>query len=87
LAEAREAEEKEGKGAWKGDIWWIKQTVCIQSFSILPESADVQISNACGSIGLLHALLNLPDSGAYGLEADSPLKQFKAETMPLPGQS
>ncbi|KAK1924210.1 peptidase C12, ubiquitin carboxyl-terminal hydrolase [Papiliotrema laurentii] len=69
LAQAREDEEKNGEGKFEGQsVWWIKQT----------------ISNACGSIGLLHALLNLPDTGAYALAADSPLRQFKAETLPLP---
>ena len=43
-----------------------------------------QIPNACGSIGLLHALLNMPDDGALALTADSPLKRFKAESLPLP---
>ncbi|RSH80913.1 ubiquitinyl hydrolase 1 [Apiotrichum porosum] len=64
LAEAREAEEKTGEGKFDGNVWWIKQT----------------ISNACGSIGLLHTLLNLPEGS---LKPDSPLVKFKAETLPL----
>lgn len=48
------------------------------------DSADQgQIPNACGSIGLLHALMNLPDEGELALKADSPLKRFKGETLPL----
>lgn len=39
-----------------------------------------QISNACGSIGLLHALLNLPEGS---LEPNSKLLQFKAQSKDL----
>ncbi|BEI81329.1 hypothetical protein CcaverHIS002_0204890 [Cutaneotrichosporon cavernicola] len=49
---------------FKGDVWYIKQ----------------QIPNACGSIGLLHALLNLPEGD---LEKGSKLLQFKAASLPL----
>ncbi|TXT11899.1 uncharacterized protein COLE_02309 [Cutaneotrichosporon oleaginosum] len=52
---------------FKGDVWYIKQ----------------QIPNACGSIGLLHALLNLPESD---LEKDSKLLQFKKASLPLDAQ-
>ncbi|KAL7421593.1 ubiquitinyl hydrolase 1 [Cryptotrichosporon argae] len=63
-------DEEEKSRSWDGqDVWWIKQT----------------IPNACGSIGLLHALLNLPSTGAYALRPDSPLLQFKAESLPLTG--
>lgn len=82
LEKARNEEETSGTGKFDGDVWWIKQTASAVSIP-----ADAQISNACGSIGLLHALLNLPDTGAYALEADSPLKQFKAESLPLDGES
>lgn len=35
LAAAREQEEKDGEGVWKGDsVWWIKQTV--SSDSLIP---------------------------------------------------
>ncbi|OCF36844.1 ubiquitin carboxyl-terminal hydrolase L3 [Kwoniella heveanensis BCC8398] len=73
LGEAREMEDKEyngltgseGKG-WKGDgVWYIKQT----------------IPNACGSIGLLHALLNLPEQSPDALAPDSHLAKFKAESL------
>ncbi|ORY33958.1 peptidase C12, ubiquitin carboxyl-terminal hydrolase [Naematelia encephala] len=68
LHDAREQEEVSGEGKWDGKgVWWIKQT----------------IPNACGSIGLLHALLNLPDSGPYALKADSPLVKFKQASIPL----
>ncbi|KAK4684671.1 ubiquitin carboxyl-terminal hydrolase L3, partial [Tremellales sp. Uapishka_1] len=68
LAAAREKEESDGEGQWRGQsVWWIKQT----------------IPNACGSIGLLHALLNLPNSGPYALEPDSNLLKFKAQSLPL----
>lgn len=90
LAEAREKEEKDGQGKFEGDIWWIKQTAswrCRAIVNLERLSADRQISNACGSIGLLHALLNLPDTGAYALSPDSNLKKFKAETLPLPRSS
>ncbi|WVQ82384.1 hypothetical protein IAT38_004512 [Cryptococcus sp. DSM 104549] len=70
LAEDRKKEEAEGDGKWEGEgIWWIKQT----------------IPNACGSIGLLHALLNLPERGPDALSPDSKLAQFKAESIPLTG--
>ncbi|ORX36618.1 peptidase C12, ubiquitin carboxyl-terminal hydrolase [Kockovaella imperatae] len=67
LAEARKEEEERGEGKWDGDVWYIKQT----------------IPNACGSIGLLHALLNLPSSGEYALKQDSPLIHFKTASVPL----
>ncbi|WWD17303.1 hypothetical protein CI109_101743 [Kwoniella shandongensis] len=68
LHDAREKEEKDREGVWKGDgVWWIKQT----------------IPNACGSIGLLHALLNLPERGPDALGPDSQLNKFKASTIPL----
>lgn len=44
-----------------------------------------KIPNACGSIGLLHALLNLPERGPDALSPDSKLLQFKAESLPLTG--
>ncbi|CAD6564744.1 MAG: ubiquitinyl hydrolase 1 [Tremellales sp. Tagirdzhanova-0007] len=66
--DVREQEEKDGEGTWEGEgVWWIKQT----------------ISNACGSIGLLHALLNLPSSGPYALAPNSALMNFKAASLPL----
>lgn len=43
----------------------------------------IQIPNACGSIGLLHALLNLP---AGSLAADSPLVKFKQDGEGLDGR-
>jgi ubiquitin carboxyl-terminal hydrolase L3 len=46
-----------------------------------------QIPNACGSIGLLHALLNLPASGPYALKPDSPLLRFKAASLALSRKS
>ncbi|WOO85633.1 Ubiquitin carboxyl-terminal hydrolase isozyme L3 [Vanrija pseudolonga] len=65
LAAAREKEESDGEGKWDGkDVWWIKQT----------------IPNACGSIGLLHALLNLPEGA---LTPGSQLLKFKAATEAL----
>ncbi|KAL1405383.1 ubiquitinyl hydrolase 1 [Vanrija albida] len=65
LAAAREKEERDGEGKWDGkDVWWIKQT----------------IPNACGSIGLLHALLNLPEGA---LTPGSQLLKFKAATEAL----
>ncbi|RXK38291.1 ubiquitin carboxyl-terminal hydrolase L3 [Tremella mesenterica] len=68
LHEARKREEASGEGEWDGSgVWWIKQT----------------IPNACGSIGLLHALLNLPSEGAYALTPDSPLLRFKEASLPL----
>ena len=42
-----------------------------------------QIGNACGSIGLLHALLNLPSDGPYALKPDSHLVKFKQTSLPL----
>ncbi|GFZ43898.1 hypothetical protein JCM24511_01618 [Saitozyma sp. JCM 24511] len=70
LHDAREKEEQDGEGKWDGEgVWWIKQT----------------IPNACGSIGLLHALLNLPSDGPYALKADSSLLKFKAASLPLTG--
>lgn len=44
-----------------------------------------QIGNACGSIGLLHSLLNLPSSGPHSLTESSPLASFKSSTLPLTG--
>ncbi|WVN88234.1 uncharacterized protein L203_103435 [Cryptococcus depauperatus CBS 7841] len=46
----------------------------------LEASPDVfnAIPNACGSIGLLHALLNLPEGDATSLTPGSELAQFKA---------
>lgn len=44
-----------------------------------------KIPNACGSIGLLHSLLNLPERGPDALNPDSKLAQFKAESLPLSG--
>lgn len=68
LQEARKAEETAGEGKFEGkDVWWIKQT----------------IGNACGSIGLLHALLNLPSDGPYALTPDSHLVKFKQSSLPL----
>ncbi|WRT66368.1 uncharacterized protein IL334_003323 [Kwoniella shivajii] len=72
LHDEREREEKDGEGSWKGQeegegVWWIKQT----------------IPNACGSIGLLHALLNLPSSGPDASNPDSQLMKFKKESLPL----
>ncbi|KAI9639769.1 uncharacterized protein MKK02DRAFT_40094 [Dioszegia hungarica] len=50
---------------WKGeDVWWVRQT----------------IPNACGSMSLLHALLNLPDGV---LELDSALVKFKQDSLSL----
>ncbi|KAJ9125551.1 hypothetical protein QFC22_000513 [Naganishia vaughanmartiniae] len=77
LDEERKKEEETGEGEWKGSedeskkIWWIKQT----------------IGNACGSIGLLHSLLNLPrdPSSPYALAQDSPLAKFYQETKDLSG--
>ncbi|WVQ72587.1 hypothetical protein IAR50_002145 [Cryptococcus sp. DSM 104548] len=74
LAEARKQEEDDkartGQGVFKGEgVWWIKQT----------------IGNACGSIGLLHALLNLPQEGPDAIDPSSKLAQFKAESLPLSG--
>ncbi|WVQ99418.1 hypothetical protein IAU59_006552 [Kwoniella sp. CBS 9459] len=72
LGEARAKEDREyngedGSGGWKGDgIWYIKQT----------------IPNACGSIGLLHALLNLPEKSPDSLAPDSHLAKFKADSLP-----
>lgn len=48
---------------------------------------DGQIPNACGSIGLLHALLNLPAEGEFALKADSPLMKFKKESLKLDRES
>ncbi|WWC94181.1 hypothetical protein V866_001020 [Kwoniella sp. B9012] len=68
LHDEREREEKDGQGVWKGEgVWWIKQT----------------IPNACGSIGLLHALLNLPEKGPDALNPDSQLMKFKSASLPL----
>ncbi|KAJ9095091.1 hypothetical protein QFC20_006741 [Naganishia adeliensis] len=77
LAEARKKEQEDGKGEWKDTadedkkIWWIKQT----------------IGNACGSIGLLHSLLNLPrdKSSPYALPKDSLLTKFYNDTKHLTG--
>lgn len=41
------------------------------------------MGNVCGSIGLLHALMNLPEEGQYALKKDSPLVQFKKASLPL----
>nr|ODN88356.1 ubiquitin carboxyl-terminal hydrolase L3 [Cryptococcus depauperatus CBS 7841] len=69
LAKAREKEDEENEG-WKGEgLWWIKQT----------------IPNACGSIGLLHALLNLPEGDATSLTPGSELAQFKAMSLSMSG--
>lgn len=90
LREVREAEEKSGEGKFDGkDVWFVKQTVRL--VSRLRDSQDQerrligrgQIGNACGSIGLLHALLNLPPSGPYALVSDSPLSKFRADTLAL----
>ncbi|WWC61873.1 uncharacterized protein I303_104458 [Kwoniella dejecticola CBS 10117] len=68
LHDERAREEKDGEGVWKGEgVWWIKQT----------------IPNACGSIGLLHALLNLPEKGPDALDPDSQLMRFKSASLPL----
>ncbi|ODN79794.1 hypothetical protein L202_03697 [Cryptococcus amylolentus CBS 6039] len=73
LAEERKKEEENkasGEGVFKGEgVWWIKQT----------------IGNACGSIGLLHALLNLPEQGPDAVDPSSKLAEFKAESLPLTG--
>nr|ODN97700.1 ubiquitin carboxyl-terminal hydrolase L3 [Cryptococcus depauperatus CBS 7855] len=69
LAKAREKEDEENEG-WKGEgLWWIKQT----------------IPNACGSIGLLHALLNLPEGDTTSLTPGSELAQFKAMSLSMSG--
>ncbi|KAH8088235.1 hypothetical protein HD553DRAFT_348742 [Filobasidium floriforme] len=79
LAEERKAEEAAGELGWKGredeegdgqgqgGVWWIKQTT----------------ANACGSIGLLHSLLNLPPSTTTSISPDSPLSTFKLQSLPL----
>ncbi|WWC89359.1 uncharacterized protein L201_004281 [Kwoniella dendrophila CBS 6074] len=68
LHDEREREEKDEEGKWNGEgVWWIKQT----------------IPNACGSIGLLHALLNLPEKGPDALGPDSQLMKFKSASLPL----
>ncbi|GHJ85334.1 hypothetical protein NliqN6_1736 [Naganishia liquefaciens] len=77
LGEARAKEQEGGKGEFKDTsdrskkIWWIKQT----------------IGNACGSIGLLHSLLNLPRdaSSPYSLPQDSLLAQFYSDTRDMTG--
>ncbi|EAL23515.1 hypothetical protein CNBA1620 [Cryptococcus deneoformans B-3501A] len=70
LQEERSKEDRDDGKQFKGEgIWWIKQT----------------IPNACGSIGLLHSLLNLPERGPDALSPDSKLAQFKAESLPLTG--
>lgn len=60
----------------------VDQADC-EHFWVGLESLPSKIGNACGSIGLLHALLNLPEKGPYALAPDSDLLQFKAETLPL----
>lgn len=44
-------------------VLWIKQKVrrwtCIKSWGHVYRRFELQISNACGTIGLLHALLNV----------------------------
>ncbi|WWC70192.1 uncharacterized protein I206_104142 [Kwoniella pini CBS 10737] len=68
LHDERKREENQGEGMWKGEsVWWIKQT----------------IPNACGSIGLLHALLNLPEKGQDALDPNSQLMKFKSASLPL----
>ncbi|WVO16295.1 hypothetical protein L204_103970 [Cryptococcus depauperatus] len=42
-----------------------------------------QIPNACGSIGLLHALLNLPEGDTTSLTPGSELAQFKAMSLSM----
>lgn len=77
-------------------VWWIKQTVSPSPISSLieyqyflvhtkgvPSSiTPPQIGNACGSIGLLHSLLNLPSSL---VSAHSALSKFYTESFPLSG--
>ncbi|WVR07037.1 hypothetical protein IAU60_004076 [Kwoniella sp. DSM 27419] len=70
LGELRREEEKayREKGGWKGQgVWYIRQT----------------IPNACGSIGLLHSLLNLPEQSQDSLSPDSQLAKFKAACTAL----
>jgi hypothetical protein len=87
LAAAREKEEQDGQGKFSGNVWWIKQTVGIRlpglDLEVIMSADMLQISNACGSIGLLHTLLNLPDDGPHALNTDSPLRKFKAQSLPL----
>jgi ubiquitin carboxyl-terminal hydrolase L3 len=47
----------------------------------------LQIGNACGSIGLLHSLLNLPRdaSSPYALPRDSLLSKFYNDTKDMTG--
>jgi ubiquitin carboxyl-terminal hydrolase L3 len=46
----------------------------------------LQIGNACGSIGLLHSLLNLPrDASPYALPRDSLLTKFYNDTKDMTG--
>ncbi|KAJ9109204.1 hypothetical protein QFC21_000533 [Naganishia friedmannii] len=98
LGEEREKEEAAGEGEWKGSddenkkIWWIKQTVrTIRSHGPVNDQLKLellfQIGNACGSIGLLHSLLNLPRDPAspYALAKDSLLAKFYQETKELSG--
>lgn len=40
-------------------VVWIKQTVSAIHHAILVRNSTSQIPNACGTIGLLHALLNV----------------------------
>ena len=46
-------------------------------------TANKPFPSSTGSIGLLHSLLNLPDSVAPS--ASSPLSQFKSTSLPLTG--
>jgi len=55
--------EKEGLPAVDPTIMWIKQTVSfflkIHCYNLRIMSHSIQISNACGTMGLLHALANV----------------------------
>ncbi|EUC27384.1 hypothetical protein COCVIDRAFT_20022 [Bipolaris victoriae FI3] len=68
--EARTAEDKDkSEYAGKGEtepVIWFKQT----------------IGNACGSIGLVHCLLNTPASDH--IQPSSPLDQIRADALPKP---
>lgn len=52
----------------------------VKAFRTCELLTALQISNACGSIGLLHALLNLPEGS---LTPGSKLVQFKAQSKDL----
>jgi ubiquitin carboxyl-terminal hydrolase L3 len=98
LGEERKKEEEAGEGEWtetddeSKKIWWIKQTVSTNcSYGLGNDRSDLvvlfQIGNACGSIGLLHSLLNLPrdPSSPYALAQDSLLAKFYQDTKDLSG--